>query len=63
MARLILMQVLKKKRLSKRKFAKLLKTEYSNVFRYFRPTANPTLKTLSKWADVLGVKVRDLIKE
>jgi transcriptional regulator with XRE-family HTH domain len=63
MARLNLAQVLKKKQITKYKFAALLRTNYANVFRHFRPGANPTLKTLNLWAKVLGVKVRDLLKE
>lgn len=65
MARLILAQVLKRKGISKRQFAKLAKMDYATVFRYLRQgaKANPTLRTLSAWARALGLNVRDLIKE
>jgi transcriptional regulator with XRE-family HTH domain len=52
-----------KKGISKYKFAKLLGVESYSVFRYFRTGYDPKLSTLTKWARVLGVRVRDLIKE
>jgi len=63
MAKLILGDVLKKKKLSKRKFAQMLGMNYNNVFRLFRKGQNPTLSTLNKWAKLLGCRVRDLLKE
>jgi transcriptional regulator with XRE-family HTH domain len=63
MARLILDQVLKRKKISKYRFAKLLDMEYDNVFRFFRKGYDPKLSVLTRWAQVLGCKVRDLIKE
>ena len=61
MAKLLLDEILKKKKISKRQFAKALKIEYSAVFRYFRPGYDPKLSTLEKWANALGVEIRDLI--
>ena len=58
-----LAEVLKKKKLSKRKFAKMLKIEYANVFRFFREDYDPKLSTLQKWADVLEIDVRDLLNK
>jgi transcriptional regulator with XRE-family HTH domain len=63
MPKIILAAVLRKKKLSKYRFAQLLKQEYYSVFRYFRPGYDPKFSTLQKWAKVLNVKVRDLIKE
>lgn len=63
MAELILEKVLKQKGISKRKFAKLLNIDYPNVFRYFRKGYDPRLSVLQKWAQVLGVHIRDLFKE
>jgi transcriptional regulator with XRE-family HTH domain len=63
MAKLILAPLLKKKGLSKRKFAKLLNIDYPSVFRYFRDGYDPKLSTLELWAKALGVRVRDLIVE
>jgi len=63
MAKLILAEVLKKKNLSKRQFAKRLKIDYSSVFRYFRDGYDPKLSTLERWAKAIGVKVRDLLEE
>lgn len=63
MHKLILASVLKKKKISKYRFAKLLGQDYNSVFRYFRPGYDPKLSTLAKWADVLGVRIRDLFKE
>jgi transcriptional regulator with XRE-family HTH domain len=63
MAHVQLAEVLRKKKISKRKFAKLLKTDSGTIRRYFKPNFNPTLATLERFAKVLGVKIRDLIKE
>ncbi|OFZ54996.1 MAG: hypothetical protein A2428_03220 [Bdellovibrionales bacterium RIFOXYC1_FULL_54_43] len=63
MAKHILGEILKKKQLSKRQFAKMIGLKYENVFRYFKTSYDPKLSTLSRWATVLKMKVRDLIKE
>jgi len=63
MARLLLKEVLVKKKLSKRRFAKLLDVEYSNIFRYFRDDYDPKLSMIERWAKVLGVRIRDLYQE
>lgn len=63
MARLILDKMLKRRKLSKRQFAKRLDIEYNNVFRYFRNGYDPKLSSLEKWAKAIGCKVRDLIEE
>lgn len=63
MARLILGKALKRKGISKREFAKRLGVEYKNIFRLFKPTADPRLSALNRYAKALGVRVRDLIKE
>jgi DNA-binding Xre family transcriptional regulator len=62
MARIILGKVLKKKGISKRKFAKMLGIETKNVFRLFKKSANPKFSTLQTWAKLIGCKVRDLIE-
>lgn len=63
MAKLDLASILKKKKLSKRKFAQMLGVSYHNVFRLFHDDQDPKLSTLTKWAKLLGCRVRDLIKE
>lgn len=63
MARVILDEVLKRKQISKRAFARLLGIEEKNVWRLFGPAVDPKLSTLTRWAKVLGVRVRDLIRE
>jgi DNA-binding Xre family transcriptional regulator len=63
MATLNLGKALKRKKLSKRKFAKLLGMSYNNVFRLFRDGQDPKLSTLTKWAKILKLKVRDLIED
>jgi transcriptional regulator with XRE-family HTH domain len=63
MQKLLLASVLKKKKISKYRFAKLLGMKPYAVFRYFRPGYDPKLSTLAKWAKVLGVRIRDLYKE
>lgn len=63
MAKIILAAVLKRKRLSKRQFAKRLGISYHNVFRYFHEGYDPKFSLLCRWAKALGVRVRDLIEE
>lgn len=63
MPRIVLAEVLKRKRLSKREFAKRLGMQYHNVFRLFRPGQNPRFSTLVLWASVIPCKVRDLIRD
>lgn len=63
MARLLLAQVLKRKGVSKRQFAKTLGVRYDNAFRFFREGYDPKLSMLEKWAKTLGVRIRDLFKE
>lgn len=58
-----LAETLKKKKLSKRQFAKRLGVDYANVFRLFRPSYDPKLSTLRKWARIIGCRVRDLYEE
>ena len=61
--RLRLEEVLKKKGITKYRFAKLLGKSTSHVAVYFREGYRPTLTTLEKWAEVLDCKVKDLIDE
>lgn len=63
MAKLVLDRLLKKKKITKYRFAQLLDVPTPSVFRYFRPNYDPKLSTLERWAEVLGVKVRDLYLE
>lgn len=63
MAKVILDEVLKRKKLSKRQFAKRLGIAYHNVFRLFHPGHDPKLSTLEKWAKALGCKIKDLYRE
>lgn len=63
MAKVILAEMLKRKSLSKRKFAKGLGIDYSSVFRYFRKGYDPKFSTLEKWAKVLRVRIVELIEE
>ena len=63
MAKLVLDRVLKRKKLSKRKFAKMVRKDYSSVFRYFRKGYDPKLSMLALWAKVLGVKIKSLYRD
>lgn len=63
MARLVLKELLRRKRISVRAFSRLINTDISGAFRAVRPDYNPTLKTMTLWAKALKCKVRDLIKE
>jgi len=63
MAKVILVEVLKKKKISKRAFGRMIGAREDNVWRIFRPGYNPKFSTLQAWAKALKIKVRDLIKE
>jgi transcriptional regulator with XRE-family HTH domain len=63
MAKHILAEVLKKKKLSKRQFAKLIGLRYEHVFRYFRAGYDPKLSVLTLWATALKMTVKSLIVE
>lgn len=63
MAKVLLAETLKKKKMSKRSFSKLLGVDYSSVFRYFRKGYDPKFSTLEKWAKVLRIRIVDLIDE
>jgi len=63
MVRITLGDVLKKKRISKRKFAKMLGIRYENVFRFFRTGYDPKMSILESWASMLKCKIKDLYKE
>lgn len=54
-------KALKRKRLSRRQFAKRLGIDYKNVSRIFYPDANPRFSDLKRYAMAIGCKVRDLI--
>ena len=63
MAKLALAAMLKRKRVSKAEFARRLGIRYENVFRLFREGTDPRLSALTRYANALGCRVRDLIKE
>lgn len=63
MAILTLEAALKKKKLSKRQFAKRLGAQYHSVFQFFLPSYNPTFKMMNRWAEAAGCKIKDLYKE
>jgi len=63
MPKLLLAEMLKKRKMTRYRFAKLMGMEYQNARRYFRPEYDPKFSVLSAWARVLKCKVRDLIKE
>lgn len=62
-AHLLLDEVLKKKKVSKRQFAKRLGMDYASVFRYFREGYDPKLSTLERFAKALDCRIRDLYEE
>lgn len=63
MAQLLLDKMLKKRGMSKYRFAQLLKANYKNIGRYFQPDYDPKLSTLRAWANVLKCRIRDLYRE
>ena len=63
MVRLALAEALKRKKLSKRQFAKRLGIDPKNVSRLFHVGSDPRLSAMKRYAKVIGCKVRDLIRE
>jgi hypothetical protein len=63
MAKHRLGEILKKRKLSKLAFSRLIEKKYENTLRYYKDSFDPKLSTLTEWARALRVKVRDLIKE
>ncbi|MEZ4749343.1 MAG: helix-turn-helix transcriptional regulator [Bdellovibrionota bacterium] len=63
MAKIVLEEVLKKKGISKYKFAQMLGVHQPTVFRYLKPDYDPKFSTLERWAKVLDCKIKDLFKE
>jgi DNA-binding Xre family transcriptional regulator len=63
MARVVLNEILKKKRISRYAFAKRLGIDYKNTPRMFHDGFNPRVSDLARYAKAIGCKVRDLIKE
>jgi transcriptional regulator with XRE-family HTH domain len=56
-------ELLDKKGLSKRAFAKLLKIQYPHVFRFFRPGYDPKLSMLLRWSEALKCDIEELFKK
>lgn len=63
MITLRLKELLRRKKISHRKFAEMIKIDRGTLARYLRGDGNPTLSTLEKFAKALNVKIKDLIKE
>jgi transcriptional regulator with XRE-family HTH domain len=63
MAEITLADMLKKKKLSKRQFAKLINMRYEQVFRLFRVGYDPKLSSLALWAKALRCRIKDLYRE
>jgi transcriptional regulator with XRE-family HTH domain len=62
-AKTCLAKVLKRKKMTKYRFAKLIGVEYSNIVRFFRPNYDPRLSTLTRWAKALNVSIKDLVED
>lgn len=63
MAQLRLEEMLKKRKMSRYRFAQLEKKHYNTVVRYFRDGYDPKLSTLERWARILKCRIRDLYRE
>ena len=63
MVTLRLAQMLKKRKLTRYRFALLMRVDYKNSARWFKAGYDPKLSTLAAWAKILKCRVRDLIKE
>lgn len=58
-----LKEVLKKKKISLNEFARMSGIARSTIGRYVKPDYDPKLSTLTLWAKVLDVKVKDLLQD
>lgn len=63
MAKLLLEEMLKKRKVSKYRFAILLGIDHKNVRRLFLPGFDPKLSFLARAAKALKCRIRDLYKE
>ena len=63
MAKFILAKVLKRKKISKRAFARAAQYDLGNLWKLFAKDYNPTLSTMHRCAKAIGCKVRELIEE
>ncbi len=62
MAKFRLQKVLQKKGWTQYGLAKALKTTPAQVYAWCQPKCNPTMKTMVKIADTLGVKLDELVE-
>ena len=62
-AHICLGKILKQKKITKYRFAKLVGVEYPNVVKYFKQGYDPRLSTVERWAKALNVSVKDLIED
>lgn len=63
MAKHTLEKYLKKNKITKSEFARRIQLDVPNIMAYFRPTYEPKLQTLAKWARALKCKISDLYDE
>jgi hypothetical protein len=63
MPKLILEELLKKRKISKRKLARDCKMAYAGTFKWYRKGYNPTFKTMCMWAKHIPCRIRDLVQE
>lgn len=63
MAKLAIRKVLIKKKVSARQFALRLGIDYRNIWRILREDQNPRLSDLTRYAQALKCRVRDLLEE
>lgn len=62
--KLFLDKILKRKGISKYRFAKILGMQQaSSALRYFKTGYDPKLSMLERWAKALDVKIKDLFEE
>ena len=63
MTNFVLAKVLKKKRMSQYKLAKLMNVTTAEVYRWCQNEYNPTLKTMLRLSEVLQVPLNQLVGE
>ena len=56
-------EVLNKQKKSVAQLARLLEVEPKQLSRLFKEDANPRIKEIMKWAELLNVKVKDLLED
>lgn len=63
MPKVLLPEMMAKRKMSKYRLALLTKKPYKHINRWFEPDYDPKLSVLALWAKALKCRIRDLYRE